>query len=345
VCVYLLILWARRTPGRKGFFLRVSTQEAPYLVGAGLSLGLAFTCRQLDALALAFPFVVLFVKKPLALALAGVGAVVPLGLFALYNLAVTGNALGNGYTQADPWDRLGFGPHVGGPAGSYEAGYSIARGVWNVAYELTHLQGGLFGSPFFLGVALVALPFVLARANRWDWLLLASSLSVVVAYMDYWASGVTGGLPRYWYVIVPWLALLAARGAQELYRWPQAVLAKSPACRAAALVAPAALLAVILAFDLSYYLPANVLNYRNPEGAVVASVQNAHLHHALIFQVQHTQQRSEFDDVFSENSPLLNGNILWAQNLPSDRQAMLAYPGRSYYRLNGTKLIRLKPKG
>ncbi|HEV3312914.1 MAG TPA: hypothetical protein VG815_20585 [Chloroflexota bacterium] len=348
VFAYLVIRWVRHAD-LSTFSGAFPSSGALMLAGAGFALGVAFATRQLDALALALPFLVCFSRRPAAILWVATGSIVPLGLFGLYNLALTGNALGNGYTKAEPWDRLGFGPRVGGPF-PYEAGFSVARGIWNVAYDLEHLESALFGWPFFFALALVAVPFVLGRAGRWDWLLLASCLTVVIAYGAYWASGVTGGLPRYWYVILPWLTILAARGLHELYRWPVENLGSSYRAKIAGVVFPVLFVATMAFFDVRFFLPSNVLYYRNPEGAVVAAVNRAHLHHALIFQVQHTPQQSEFDIVFSRNSPLLNGNVVWARFIPcrgvsaspaiaagrcaGERRIMKAFRGRSFYVLD-----------
>jgi hypothetical protein len=162
--------------------------------------------------------------------------------------------------------------------------------------------------------------------------------------MGYWASGVTGGLPRYWFVIVPWIAILAARGLQELYCLPSEAGWIDQVAQWTGLVFPAALVALMMAFDVFYFLPANVLYYRNTEGAVVAAVDHARIHHAIVFQVQHNTQNSEFDVVFSQNSPLMNGNILWAKDKGSrDVGLMRKYPNRAFYRLNGINLTRIYP--
>jgi hypothetical protein len=340
---YGLIAWYRRNLPREAFSRALPRQDVLFLVAAGLGLGSAFAVRQLDALTLAIPFAILLVRRPLSILWVALGSAIPLSLLALYNQALVGNPLASGYGQAFPWDRLGFGPHVGGPT-PYEADFTLARGLWNFAYDLEHLQAGLFGWPFFFALALVATPFLLGRARWWDWLLLASTGTVMVAYMTYWASGVTGGFPRYWYVTAPWLALLAARGFQELYRWPARVLKAPRENRAAAAAFPCALLVVLLAFDVHYYLPVNVFRYVNPGGAYVSTAQSAHVRHAVIFQVQHNQQASDFDYVFAQNSPALGGDVIWAIDRGRrDAKIMAAFPGRTYYRLNYTRLSRLWP--
>jgi len=338
----LVIVWFRQASFIPSFNLDFPGERGVLLVAAGLSLGLAFATRHLDAITQTLPFLLLLLRKPLSLVLVAAGSIPPIALLVLYNLAVTGNPTGGGYTQAAKYDRLGFGATIGGPPGSYGANFDLARGIWNIAYELEHLQIGLFGWPFFLGLAVIAVPFVAGRANRWDWFLVASCLCVIAAYGCYWASGVTGGFPRYWFAIVPWLCILAARGVKTLVCWPSAWLSRSRFQPAAALF-PAGFLATMLFFNVNYFLPTNVLYYRNPAGAVAAAVQSAHIHHALIFQHQNTPQDSEYEVIFSQNSPLLNGDIIWAidRGIKANREAMRTHPGRSYYLMNGQVITRI----
>jgi hypothetical protein len=329
---YLVLLWFRRTSFGGRIDIGFSTDRWPLLVGAGLAIGIAFTTRQLDAVTVTLPFICLLLRRPLTLALVAAGSVIPIGLMALYNIAVTGNPMGGGYGQAEPWDHYWFG--AGGPT-AYERGFDAARALWNIAYDLEHLQIGLFGWPFFVALALVAVPFVAGRANRWDWLLVSSSLVVVAAYGGYWASGVTGEFPRYWFAIVPWLCLLAARGLEQFIAWPTQTF-RDRSGYVAALPFPVAFIAVMTVFNIHYFMPTNVTDYVNPNGPVVAAVKAQHIHHALIFQRQHNSQDSEWEVIFSQNSPSLDGDILWAIDLgpKKDRLAAEAHPGRAYYLMN-----------
>lgn len=339
---YLVIFWFRRRPEREPFSLAVPKEYWFCLVGAGLAIGLGFATRQLDSLTLAIPFLVLFVRRPLAVLWVGAGALLPLILLALYNAAVVQNPLASGYGTVFSWDRLGFGPHVGGPT-AYERDFTFARALWNFAYDLQHIQGGMLGWPFLFGIAIPALAFLLGRVKSWDWLFLASTLCVMGAYMAYWASGVTGGFPRYWFVTVPWLILLTARGFEELYRFPGRLLGLSTSHWLPAILFPAALFAVLMNFDVQLYLPKNNLNFRNPGGEQVAAVKRAHLHHAILFQQQYNSENSEYDWVFGLNSPLLNSNIVWAvDHGAADAKIMHAMPHWNYYRINGTVITRLR---
>src|SRR5581483_8057805 len=104
-----------------------------------------------------------------------------------------------------------------------------------------------------------------------------------------------------------------------LVAWPASIRPFPRISLAAALPGPSLFVAAMLYFNLHYFLPTNVTYYQNSAGAVVATVRAHHIHHALIFQRQHNSQHSEYEVIFSQNSPLLNGDILWALDLGPKR--------------------------
>ena len=344
--VYLLIRWDRRQPRTRGTTWRLTLRDARLLIPAGLLFGTTFITRELDALALAFPFVVVFLRRPLALFWAAVGAILPASLYLMYNRLVTGAFLTNAYTIERPFDRLGFGPHVGGPR-PYSANFTFARGLWNVSYDLAHLESGLFGWPYFLALAVVAVPFIVGRAKRWDWIFAASVLCLIGAYVFYFADGVWFTFPRYWYVSVPWLCLLTARGLQEIYRWPLWIGIRLPRSRVAAAIPPVALAMVLLLYELNVYFPATsrlISSYGAGHLTAITAVDRAALHNALVFQVQNRTRWWPYGGVLTENAPLLDGNIVWARDEgPRDVRLMALYPNRAYYRLTNGQLTRIYP--
>src|SRR5579859_4223752 len=117
------------------------------------------------------------------------------------------------------------------------------------------LLAHLFGWPFYLTLMLAAVPFMTGKATRWDWAFLASSTAIVLVYIAYWNPGVMYG-PRYYFAAVPWLVLLTARGLEELYYWPLRIPLVKAHDRIAALAIPAALLALLVSYNATVYLPA-----------------------------------------------------------------------------------------
>src|SRR5579884_4166927 len=343
--VFLVLLWRRNHESEP--ILALDVGAAPLLVPAGVLFGMAFVTRQLDALAFGLPFFVLLLRRPLSLVWLGIGGMPLAVLYGLYNRALTGNLFGNAYTAVSRYDRLGFGRSVGGPPGTYNSNFTFARSLWNMSGQLEHLQSSLFGWPYFFALCFVAIPFVLGRAGWRDWLLAAAATCVVAAYgLYFYYNIIWGDFPRYWYLTVPCLSLLTARGLQELYRWPlrafPGLLARR---RMAALALPTMVLAVLLTFNLVLYVPATVgvVRAQNAHDLdPIRAARRARIHHAVIFQVQGSNFWWPYGAVFAENSPLLNGDIIWARDEGTrDVQLMRLYPHRSFYRLDGSHLTRL----
>jgi len=337
---YLLIRWIRHTDGGS-----YSAWDAwRLLLPAGFLLGMAGITRGLDAVAYSLPFGLLLLPRlSVRLLRAGgwlvLGAGVPVVGLLLYNWDLTGSPLTSPYSLWWPFDHLGFGPGVG-------YGHTVANGFWNLSYNLEMLLAHLFGWPFFFTLALALLPFLLGRANRWDAMFGASALCVMGAYVFYWHPGVMYG-PRYYYVAIPWFTLLTGRGLEELYRLPPRLLGRWKRDRLAAAMVPASLAGMLLAYNVSVYLPTQIPIYRGynfTSAAKIDTVNRAGLHHALVF-VSSGQPGEwwSYGDVFSSNSPLLNGDVVYARDEGRQDQALMKlYPAWHYYRLNETTLTRLK---
>jgi 4-amino-4-deoxy-L-arabinose transferase-like glycosyltransferase len=343
---YLLLVWRRRTRDGPAGWSALNPSHGPILMCAGLALGMAAMSRPLDALALGAPFLLLMGRRPLNLIWLALGAAVPTALYVTYSILVANSWIPNGHSLADNWDRPGFGQGVGGPAGTYFSNFTPQVALSNIATSLENFHLSSFGWPYFIAIAIVLLPFVLGRPRRGDMLLALAGLSLVFAYWFYWGTAVIqSSFPRYWYALVPLASLLAARGFQELYRLPLLSLVRMKYRCAAAAVAPAALLSMLLSFNLTVYTPslaAAIHSWNDQNAAPINAVARAHLHHAIVFQVQNVGNWWPYGCVFDQNSPLLNGNVIWAQDHGwLDRMLMADYPYRSYYRLDNTTLTRL----
>jgi 4-amino-4-deoxy-L-arabinose transferase-like glycosyltransferase len=337
---YLFVRWYKRSAGAS----ENRRLEASHLLPTGFLLGMGFLTRQTDAIAFSLPFAAFLLPsvrrrqfRPILWLL--LGAIPPVAFLLLYNWILAGSPLTSPYSLWWPFDRLGFGPTVGA------GGFTPSQGLWNTSFNLQMLLAHLFGWPFYLTLTLAGVPFITGRATRWDWAFLASAGAIILAFVAYWNPGVMYG-PRYYFAVVPGAALLTARGLEELYRWPLRIRLRRGHDRIAALAIPAAVLALLVAYNLSVYLPAQIPVYRGynyTSAASIDTVQRAGIHHALIFVVSNPPGAWwSYGAVFSSNSPLLDGDIVYARDLgATDRELMRAYPGRSYYRLNYTTLTRL----
>lgn len=185
------------------------------------------------------------------------------GSLSLLHLAwqytVTGDPLLNPYTLWWPYDKIGFGPGVG----RLSQGHSLHQAWINTKFSLRVGYWDLFGWPrvswLFLPVGLLVLWFKSAR--RLEGLLLVGVLvSLVVAYLAYWVGASLYG-PRYYYEGLTGAVLLTALGVAYLAGWPvrpAEIWAPPAGWRRVRAPAVAALLALLVGFNLLFYLPARL---------------------------------------------------------------------------------------
>jgi hypothetical protein len=196
--------------------LFIVKRDRPLLYGAlaGLFFGLGVNTRPLNMAFLVLPFGTLMLaylwqdrREPRPW-LKHTGAFVTVVLLLVvamfaYNWGVTGTfeTTYSGGTGGDASELYGF-----------RDGHTIDIGIRNMQALLSTLLLVITGWPTYVGLAFVMLPFLLGTRNRWDYFVLACALIQMLAYAGYRFSGVFEG-PRYWYEAMPFLALLAGRGA------------------------------------------------------------------------------------------------------------------------------------
>jgi hypothetical protein len=226
------------------------------------------------------------------------------------------------------------------PSGLFTPG----DGVWNTFFNLSMLSAHLFGWPYGVALSFAILPFILGAATRWDWLLLASFVAVVVCYSLYWCPCLMYG-PRFYYEALPSLLLLTSRGIFELGRLPLRIWPKLGARqdRDIALFLPVVLVTGLIVYNLRFYLPAQMplyQGYNYSSDSELRTVARAHVHHALVLVDSNPPGFwASYGNVFFANDPLLSGDIVYAHDLPAKNRVLFRYfPGRSRYRLNGTVL-------
>ncbi len=345
----LLMVWC---------FIRASRSTRPlgWAIATGCALGVLFLIRPYSALLVAVPLMVFalvsITRRPLPSLRRYVPALVAtlpfVAAFLAYNYVFTGNWF---YPPQQLWwafDQLGFGP-TSGPFGFYPL-----DGLNNTSRNVTELLSHSFGWPQFLTLSLVLVPFITGRARAWDWLLLLGFLSIIAGYAAWWADGIMYGA-RFYYEGFGYLILLTARGvdvALDLARTRRSVSSSEPSAivHQRLLLAPAAvglLVLGLIGFNLQFYLPgqwALYHGYNYVSHAKLDVVAAADIHHAVVFaSTGQWYEWWEYGDVFSANDPLLQGDVIFARDLgdTADQQLVADFPGRSFYRLNGTTLMSL----
>ncbi len=334
-----------------------SHQQWLYALLTGFALGAAFVTRPFAGvgigLAVGIWLMVLSFRRDLkGMALPGVvilGGLLIAALAPLYGWAVTGDPFFNAYLLVWPYDRIGFGPDIG------PHGYSLADAIFvNTHLKLTALAAGLFGWPGWSSLLFLPIPFLARRANRWDWLLLGSLLSLIFVHIFYWAfGGADGGFPRYYYDALPALLLLTVRGvkisADSLNHWlllkrptteAEAGLREqnplgwflarraSPSKRGGFSPAPAALQAlanwlpvgliiIFTGYNLIWNLPPLLAAQKGKYGITAAQlevVEQANLTTPALVIVKEVKKWNDFAAPFAANSPTLDGPVVFASD-------------------------------
>jgi hypothetical protein len=328
-------------------------ERRPVLFGVlgGLCFGLLFNTQPLAAVSLLAPFGLLLGSEllPANRRVAGkkvfasfvAGGLVMLAAYFLHNYGTTSDPFTTVLSETSS-KLVGFG-----------GANSASLGIQNQQTQMAFLLLVLNGWPIYIGLMFVLLPFLLATRRRWDWFLLISSVCAMGVYVLFGGSGIMHG-PRYWYVASPLLMLLSARGAERAGE-----VLSDIASRVRHIVIPArpgpawagaltvyvfiAALAGTSAYNWLLdrnttwsdpFVPANagdLRGFNSVDDRLLTLIRAAHLHNALVL-VQDDCNGWCYGSVFWQNNLTLDGDIVYARDLP-DRRAELfaAYPNRFVY--------------
>ncbi|HEX8968120.1 MAG TPA: hypothetical protein VF937_09585, partial [Chloroflexota bacterium] len=228
--------------GLAAFVAAERRQAVRWYAVCGALLGAAFLAREAASVLFAVP---LGARLLATRRWDGLRRIVAFGLpfvvaYLVYNLGQTGSPFLLPRVLFNASDHFGFGDGIG-----FHTRHTLAAGLANTDELLTLLQFDLFGWPPLFAFGLILAPFLLGRARGWDYVAATGVLSFVVAYVGYFYHGIALG-PRYYFEAVPWLLLLAGRGAQTL-----AGAARSRA-------APMVVIGVLCLNTLGLYLPAEL---------------------------------------------------------------------------------------
>ncbi len=182
----------------------------------GLSAGVAATIRPVDALAMTAPAFVFWIanlrskRDALSALFVVIGLAVPIAALFAYNSATTGSPFLFGYELM--WGQshsLGF------HASPWGIAHSPARGFELLSLYALRLQSYLFESPIPSLLPVIITLAVAAGAVRFQRAMLWAIVLLAGAYFAYWHDGFYLG-PRFFFVLTPLLALLAARAPRAL---------------------------------------------------------------------------------------------------------------------------------
>jgi hypothetical protein len=182
----------------------------------GLAAGVAATIRPVDALAMTAPAFGLWItglrsrRDVQSLFFIAIGLAAPLIALLAYNNATTGSPLLFGYELM--WGKshsLGF------HASPWGIAHSPGRGLELLSLYSLRLQSYLFESPTPSLLPVLITLAVASGVARFDRMMLSAAVLLAAAYFAYWHDGFYLG-PRFFFVLTPLLALLAARAPRAI---------------------------------------------------------------------------------------------------------------------------------
>ena len=333
------------------------SRRARWALLSGAALGMLLVTRQITAVIVAASFLALLFfieswrprhawpEKATAPAPQFGLLVVALFPFLLlllaYQAALTGSPWQDPRLLSRPFDKPGFGQHIGERENAFRLaslpegiavtwysdvqqpprGHTAARGLFNGEENWGALADHLFGWYPLFALAFCWLPFLLGPTKKYDWLLLTMIAVTIAAYVAYWHAGIMFG-PRYYFVALPALLLLTARGLQSLSQH-------------SGRGATGFLFALLLLSALVNYWPdaiASLHGYNfidaQEQRLVGAQIDGP----ALLFVP--VKEWWDYGRFFSGNTPWLDGSIIYAHDLGDEQNGCLqaAFPERAAYR-------------
>ncbi len=301
---------------------------------AGLTWGIAFLCRPVDAVVVGAIFALGFLAPPerllrcrngvaagLAAALLAVGVLLGFQQITTGDWRTPGHEIGMGQRG-----RFGFVPVTS----TYV--HTPATGVQHTFLRLRALNDNLLGwaVPSLL---MVMLPFLLRRARMREVFLLLPLTALLLTFACFWYY--EAAFPaRYISAAMPYLYLLAARG---LFNLQEAVGSSGVRARLPAFLAVSG--ALFLAVSTPHHFRQYDASYHDVEEVLPRVVRDYGIAHALVFMDSigsGTREGNENNDTYStgfmRNDLDMKGDVLYLRNLGRHNVGMVRrHPGREAY--------------
>ena len=304
-------------------------RRATFALAAGALMGLSFITRPWTSVAIGLPFAVLalvdliryrWAVLPLYLRMTLLFGVVS-AILPLYNLAATGSPFANTYTLWWPYDTVGFGPEIG------RNGHTLQKAMVNFRVDFPIFNETLLGWPVWLGIPVVwlviGLGLFLPERTKYDWLLLAPPVALILAHMAYWAH--SGGLygTRYYAEGMPFLWILAARG---LLKFGSTVFTR----RLVKILLPVSIVWGIVFLTLPRFLEGHRLydiSRQDYKTIAASGIRNA----LVIVQSQHWTDYANLS--WLNPADLDQGEVIFVKDHGPEvnEQVIQAFPGREIY--------------
>lgn len=319
-----------------------SRRDWMYTILSAFALGVLILTRPFTALAVAVPFAIhgLYLlfrgdrHTRMRLVAFGLIGVLSVGLYLLWQHALTGNALLDPYTLWWSYDRIGFGPGHGRGA----AGHTLSLAWVNTQLSLNAGANDLFGWGSF---SWVFLPFgvVASRKNPRGLLVGSVAVSLVVGYMAYWIGATLFG-PRYYYEGLYSATLFSAAGIAWLAGWPTrqgaAIVSYSGWHKLRPMIIPV-IVAALVGINMIYYLPDRLggmyglYDIEKADQSPFQTVEAQSITPALV--IVHSERWMEYGALLDLENPGLTSPFIFAWSIGPSVDSMLAndFPNRAVY--------------
>lgn len=326
------------------FFAKtLKNNKIRYSIISGLGLGIMINIRPYTALAIAVPFFVYSVwllfrairVYLLRLTIIAVVTLCLIGVLLGYNYATNGSPTLFGYV-------VQFGKeHNPGFHNVKDRYYHIPEKGWKESRNrLNFLNVRLFEWPI-PSLLFILILFISGKTDKWDYLLIGVFFSLLFAHFFYWYSVGNNLIPRFLYESISALILLTARG---ILRFPYIIRKnlKIPTTRQSVNTVIAFVLILCLIVILCYYIPSTLSYYQHDfykhiQKDILKAVKEREIKNAVIFV-----KSSLYRGVFPANSPLLNGEVIYAIDRGEKNKLLMEYyPTREYYRADGESITKI----
>jgi len=305
---------------------------------SGLSLGYAINIRPLTAIAIGIPFICnLLIDtwkerepkiKQVIVFFSGISLM--LILLLLYNDITNGNPFLFGYQIKH--QTLGF-------LGSAQEGplHTLKGGIINTSNNLIGLNNYLFEWPVPSLIFIFILFLVPIRKNRWDYLFLFSSITLVVSYFFYYFQDYCFG-PRFYYSLLPFMIILTVRGFYGIPHWLEQKCFDKRKTESSLYL----FLCLCFLYSFSFSLTPLLKKYSNDYWRVTDKIHNAvtkqGITNAIVFlDCWHSPKIEKpnliyYGSGFQFNSPDLKDEVIYALDLKNkNSELMETFPHKRYY--------------
>lgn len=300
---------------------------------SGLFVGLLFNTRPLTAL----PFILLnssilfFYKNSrqmhsFVLFLTGLFPL--LFLWLIYNYISTGNPLASQYYLQNRGMLPFENPTL------FLA--SLQKHIENVKILLQSFGPMAFNWPKLITYGFLFIPFALRRNTFWDHIFFIGLLTLPLTYFFYDGTFIMYG-PRFWYEILPFVILLSARSLALIYE----LIPKITIFFFVVLIflSFAKLFGFIPTTNPDYFSPLKLNDLKGfnfVDKRIINEIKTRQIHNAVVFVKDCDNNWWCYGSVFSQNSPTLDTDIVYAKDLgnPYSIALMDFFEGRSFYRID-----------